>query len=335
MRSAAFLIAGSVLSAIALTGCRAALTPSLAPQAASPQREARSKSLPSMILVGNYSGNSILGFPLSAKGNVAPSIDIEGTETGLGHADNVALDPSDRIYVSIDGKTIGAFPANGNGNVRRIRKIEGSNTGLLFPIGVALDSQGYLYVADCGYGDVKVYAPGANGNVSPVRTFSPLNNCTIELAVDANDNVYVTSGESRISEFSSASQGNNPIKIIEEQSGKNGVGIRSIAIDGDGNIYAGNLRAHDIRVFAPSASGSAKPIRTIKGGKTHLGAATGLGLDSKNRLYVTVCQHCSEGSGKDSVLVFDAGAKGNVAPLAVIAGSKTKLDAPTDLVIRD
>jgi hypothetical protein len=335
VRSAPFLLAGSVLSAMALTGCRAALTPSIAPQAASPQREVRSKSLPPMILVGNYSGDSILGFPLSAKGNVAPSIDIEGTKTGLGHADNVALDPSDRIYVSIDGKTIGAFPANGNGNIRRIRKIQGSNTGLSFPIGVALDSQGYLYVADCGYGDVKVYAPGANGNVSPIRTFSPSNGCTIELGVDANDNVYVTAGDNEIAEFSSASQGNNPVKVIDEQEGKNGVGIRSLAIDDDGNVYAGNLLAKDIRVFAPSASGPSKPIRTIKGRKTHLGAATGLGLDSKKRLYVTVCEHCSQGSGKDSVLVFDAGAKGNVAPLVVIAGSKTKLDAPTDVVIRD
>lgn len=338
MRSRATTSLLTVLAgaAVALAGCQAAVTPPVGARSpASAQSDARRGAPAPMVFVGDFSGNAILGFPLSSKGNVAPAVDISGNKTGLGHADNVALDPAKRIYVSIDGKTIGAFPANGNGNIRRSRKIAGSKTGLSFPIGVALDSKGYLYVADCGYGDVKVFAPGADGNVAPIRIFSPSNGCTIELAVDASDNVYVTCGDNEIAEFSSESQGNAPIKVIQEQEGQKGVGVRSVTVDGDGNIYAGNLLAKDIRVFPPTASGPSKPSRTIKGSNTHLGAATGLGLDSKKRLYVTVCEHCSEGSGKDSVLVFAAGAKGNAAPLAVIAGSKTKLSAPTDLVVRD
>jgi sugar lactone lactonase YvrE len=94
---------------------------------------------------------------------------IKGKKTGLGTPDNIALDSSDNIYTSINGKTIGVFAANAHGDARRIRQIGGSNTQLSFPIGVAVDSNGYLYVADCGDGNVKVFAPGAHGNVAPVH----------------------------------------------------------------------------------------------------------------------------------------------------------------------
>jgi hypothetical protein len=123
--------------------------------------------------------------------------------------------------------------------------------------------------------------------------------------------------------------------VIYEPEGKRGDSIRPVAIDSHGNIYAGNLLAKNIQVFAPSASGNSKPIRTIAGSKTHLGAPTGLSLDSSDNLYVTICQHCSHGSGTDSVLTFAAGANGNVKPEAVVTGTKTKLDAPTDLVVRN
>jgi 6-phosphogluconolactonase (cycloisomerase 2 family) len=315
--------AGSQRSSMALPGLRQ--------EAVAP----RSPALAPMILVADFSGDAVLGFPIAAKGNPKPSVDIAGSKTGLGHADNIALDASKRIFVSIDDKTIGVYAATANGNVPRVRRIAGSKTGLSFPIGVTVDSKGYVYVADCGYGDVKVFKPGANGNVAPVRVIGLTTGCTIEEAVDSNDDLYVTSGDNIITEFSSFGQGNNLIKQITEAEKSPGVGIRSVAIDSHGNIYAGNLLAKDIRVFAASASGPANPIRTIGGSRAHLGAPTGLALDTKDKLYVTVCRYCHQGSGSDSVLVFAAGAKGNVTPLAVIAGKNTKLNAPTDLTIRE
>jgi hypothetical protein len=42
----------------------------------------------------------------------------------------------------------------------------------------------------------------------------------------------------------------------------------------------------------------------------------------------------ADASGKDSILIFGTGAKGNVKPKAVVIGSKTQLNAPTDLTIR-
>ncbi len=331
-------LSGSLIlsSIVLLSGCGGGKVapPVISPGLAGLAQESRGNALPSSILVANFSGHRITGYPLTAHGSPAPSLVISGKHTGLGNPDNIALDSSDNIYTSIDGKTIGVFAASAHGNARRIRKISGSNTGLLFPIGVAVDSKGYLYVADCGYGNVKVFAPKANGNVAPVRVIGLTSGCTISEAVDSNDDLYVTSGDNLISEFSPESQGNNLIREIQEPEHKHGDSIRSIAVDSHLNVYAGNLLAKDIQVFAPTASGPAKPIRTISGSQTHLGAPSGLALDSKDNLYVTVCHYCSHGSGIDSVLVFAAGAKGNVKPRSVITGKKTALDVPTDLVVR-
>lgn len=158
------------------------------------------------------------------------------------------MDASDNIYTSIDGKTIGVYVADARGNVRPIRQISGSNTQLKFPIGVAVDSNGYLYVADCSYGDVKVFKPGARGNVSPVRAIGLISGCVISLAVDSSDDLYATSGDNQISEFSSYAAGNGLITVIYESEAKKGDSIRSIALDSHSNICGGNLLAKDIRV---------------------------------------------------------------------------------------
>jgi sugar lactone lactonase YvrE len=98
-------------------------------------------------------------------------------------------------------------------------RIAGQNTQLSFPIGVAVDSNGYLYVADCGNGNVKVYAPGADRNTFPIRVIPLSSGCTIGLAIDANDRLYVTSSDQThnlISEYSSEPSGNTLLRTIDE-----------------------------------------------------------------------------------------------------------------------
>jgi hypothetical protein len=287
------------------------------------------------IIVGNFSGANILKFALDANGNAVPTAVIAGPRTGIKHADNVAFDTGFHTYASLNGTKIGVYSADAHGDSKPIRVISGSNTQLKFPIGVAVDANGYLYVADCGYGNVKVFAPGAGGNVFPVRVIPLSYDCTIAVAVDKNNQLYVTTSRDVIAIFSSEGTGNVLLRTITEGNGSGALGLRSIAVDGHGYVYAGNLLAKDIRVFGPNARGSAKPVRKITGSATHLGAATGLALDNANNLYATVCQHCSEGSGVDSVIVFPPDAKGNVKPDRVITGSKTLLSSPTDLAIRN
>ena len=286
------------------------------------------------IVVGNFSGSNILKFALDAKGNAAPNAVISGDRTGIDHADNVALDTSFRTYASLNSTKIGIFASDAHGNAKPIRVISGPNAQLKSPIGVAVDSNGYLYVADCGYGNVKVFAPGAGGNVSPVRVLQLSYDCTIAVAVDKNNQLYVTTSRDVIAIFSPEATGNVLLRTITEGNGSGALGLRSIAVDGHGYLYVGNLLAKDIRVFGPNARGGAKPVRRITGSETHLGAATGLALDASNNLYATICRHCSQGSGIDSIVVFGPDAKGNVKPDRVIAGTKTLLESPTDLAIR-
>ncbi|HYL27828.1 MAG TPA: hypothetical protein VEW74_08330 [Candidatus Nitrosotalea sp.] len=288
---------------------------------------------PAMI-VGNFSGSDILEFALDANGDSAPIADIGGKKTKIVHADNVALDKSDHIYASINSSEIAFYSAGADGNVRPNGQLGGPNTTIVFPIGVAVDSGGYVYVADCGTGKIDVFEPGARGNIAPLRQLS-LGTCVIELALDKNQYLYATSGDDTITEYAPASQGNALQRTINEKEQSGGISIRSIAVDSHGYIYAGNLLTKDIRVYDRSASGYANPVRTISGSKTHLGAPTGLALDSPNDdLYVTICQYCSHGSGKDSIVVFAPRANGNATPTAVIIGKKTLLDAPTDLTLR-
>jgi hypothetical protein len=115
-------------------------------------------------------------------GDVAPIQTIEGNNTGLSNPFGVAVDASGNIYVPNDGynssdNSVTVYAAGANGNVSPIQTISGSNTGLLGPLAIALDGTGDIYVTNCCpfgtyKGSITVYASGANGNVSPIRTIS-------------------------------------------------------------------------------------------------------------------------------------------------------------------
>jgi hypothetical protein len=64
-------------------------------------------------------------------------------------------------------------------SITPVTSISGSSTNLVSPTSIAYDKQGNLYVGDTGngsyLGSVHVYAPAANGNVSPLRELRGLN----------------------------------------------------------------------------------------------------------------------------------------------------------------
>jgi sugar lactone lactonase YvrE len=85
----------------------------------------------------------------------------------------LVVGPDRTMYVSSSGdssiaifsRSAGAWPT---------RRIGGPASRLVYPQGVALDSRGRIYVANGehrthGYGSITVYAPGARGNVAPLR----------------------------------------------------------------------------------------------------------------------------------------------------------------------
>jgi DNA-binding beta-propeller fold protein YncE len=113
----------------------------------------------------------------------------------------------------------------------------------------------------------------------------------------------------------------------------------AIALDGDNNLYVADPSVRQgmfdtgsdaaIRVFAPHASGFAKPIRILPGPNTHLRHPFGLALDASGRLYVANGGAFRRGPGvyRSSVLVFAAHANGDAAPMREIVGPNTALSA--------
>jgi len=79
---------------------------------------------------------AILGWPLTANGNIAPTIQITGSNTGVGTgARGIAFDSAGNLYVSNlnaarTATSILVFAPGGNGNVAPIRTIAGSNIGV-------------------------------------------------------------------------------------------------------------------------------------------------------------------------------------------------------------
>jgi len=89
----------------------------------------------------------------------------------------------------------------------------------------------------------------------------------------------------------------------------------------------GRFEAPSIRIFAASAAGNAKPLRSISGDQTGLNWPMGLAVDPQ-RDEIVVANY-----GDDSVHIFKRGADGNVAPARVIRGDRTGITGPVDVRI--
>jgi hypothetical protein len=116
----------------------------------------------------------------------------------------------------------------------------------------------------------------------------------------------------------------------------------AVAFDAQGNLYVLNKGfMGSVTVYAPSVSGNARPIRTIAGFSTELKkGAEYLAVDGAGNVYVSESLDVSAvkaPSAKtiyaDSLLVFPAGADGDVKPLRTIKGDATRMDGIRGLAL--
>lgn len=82
-------------------------------------------------------------------------------------------------------------------------------------------------------------------------------------------------------------------------------------------LYVGNADPPSIGGFRLRDRGNQTPERLIAGNRTRLHAPAGLAFDSQDNLYVSDC--CVHYGGR--ILVYKAGANGNVAPIRQITGT--------------
>jgi len=102
---------------------------------------------------------------------------LGGSNTLLSSPAGMAMDIRGRLYVANKlNNAITVFAAGATGNASPVDTIAGPNTGLNAPLGIVVDPGGRIYVANSGTSaatsSITVYASGASGNATPIRTIA-------------------------------------------------------------------------------------------------------------------------------------------------------------------
>jgi hypothetical protein len=293
---------------------------------------------------GTTGATASLTLTPATSGNVAPlrALAIPQFNAGAGNA-GIAVDGSGNLYVAdlnnppTADSAIYVYPPKASGNQAPTRTIEGSNTSLVRATGIALDSSGNLYVGNAGTqpseAGVTVYAPGASGNVAPIRKIAGSNtNITSArgVALDAAGNLAVGNYNGNVCApnytlvFAPGANGNvAPARQILPGC----PATYGMQFDANGNLYEAINNSDQIQIYASSANGSVAPTNTISGNNTQISLPSGIAFDGSGYLYVA-----NQGNGS-SVTVYAPGATGNVAPIGTISGSNTALNAPAFLAV--
>ena len=87
-----------------------------------------------------------------------------------------------------------------------------------------------------------------------------------------------------------------------------------------------NHAANSITVYAPGASGNARPVGTISGADTSISGPVGLTIDPAGHLWVSDNQ-------SNALTEYASGANGDASPLDTISGSNTGLSSPGLLAV--
>ncbi len=170
--------------------------------------------------------NSVLVFPLTATGNVAPARTIAGASTGLSLPIGLAMDSKGSLYVANrTGSKITVYPMGATGNVAPSRVL--TDTAMKSPQGLMIDRADNVFAVTCP--NCGSAAGGATG--------------MFHFANNANLSDYFIRG---------ANTGMTvPI----------GVGL-----DASSNVYIANAFGGSVNVYAPGASGNTLPIRSFQPG---------------------------------------------------------------------
>jgi len=127
---------------------------------------------PQPIEGGKFDEPSITVYPADARGDVAPTRQIQGDKTGLNWPMAIDVDRGhNEIAVANDGdSSIRIFRRTDAGNVAPVRVIKGPRTLINGPMGVAYDLKNdEIWVANYGDHTALVFPIAAAGNVAPKR----------------------------------------------------------------------------------------------------------------------------------------------------------------------
>jgi hypothetical protein len=227
------------------------------------------------------------------------------------------------------------------------RLVQGDKTALQFNNGLYIDpNNGDIYSVESDTGDKMVVFPReANGNVAPKRILSTPHR-VYNIAVDeVKQELFVTVEypPEIVVYRKEASGSEQPLRRIQgEHTGleaPHGIAVdeknRLLYVNNWGHYSnfrvpgTGKFNPPSIKVYSLDASGDAPPLRVMRGDKTQLNWPAAMRLNPDNgELYV------ANDIGQ-SILVFRdvATAQGDVAPVRVLKGPRTRLSYPTGVFL--
>jgi hypothetical protein len=265
---------------------------------------------------------------------------ISGPNTGIANIRDVKVDAAGYIYtVNLSGPSfINIFAPTAQGDAVPVRQISGLNTLLSDPLALAVDAHGYIYIANQTEqgppaASILVFAPGANGDVAPVRQITGAGEA-VSLAIDAAGDLVVasTGGFSQVQPnqvlvYAPGANGNaTPIRVITGPAtllGSGDVvseGFSVAVLPGSMPVRAAvsGTTGPLVNVYADNANGDVAPDFSLAGPATQLGTTSALAIDLASREYVA-------NDATNTITVYGSDPSGNTAPVAVITGPDTGL----------
>jgi hypothetical protein len=202
------------------------------------------------------------------------------------------------------------------------------------------DSAGQIYVGGAQQisgtatytWEVLVYAAGASGNATPVRTVvgsSSSFETFAQMTVDSSGQLYVlaTQPAKMVAVMSSTANGAaTPVRMITGSATQISGSSFGIAVDPSGTIYVSNTGAvgtASVLAFTSTANGNVTPVRVISDTNTGFGALYGMDTDASGNVYVLSTSLPIAPGDMTTIEEFAPTANGNVAPIRSIGGSNT------------
>lgn len=243
-----------------------------------------------------------------------PLRQIIGPDTNIGFIAGVAMDPVNRELYAVnndieDRMVVFSYGEEGNLKPKRILHVPYSSWG------VALNQpRDEIAVTVQQINAVVIYRRESRGLEPPVRSIIGSNTGMADphgvFWDETNNEILVSDHGNTNGEGTSLSSTDyyDSEKRLELKSG-------------------GRFHPPSIHVYAGTATGNAKPLRTIQGPMTQLNWPTGMAVDSeRNEIAVA-------NSVDNSILIFRRTDSGNVAPSRIIRGSRTGIDRPMGVAI--
>ncbi len=222
------------------------------------------------VLVPSTLENAVLVFNRTDAGDVAPKRVIQGSLTGIGKPQGIAVDTvNNEIALANEGApgavaSITIYDRLANGNVAPVRTITSDSLGK--PVGVFIDAvNNEIVVGDDGdLPQVLVFPRLASGLTTPIRTISGASTMLIkvrQVTVDTTNNEIVVANQGdravnppifgNVAVFDRLANGNvPPIRFLQHTVNSFVKHPRSVWVDAVNNeIGAGDSKGNDIRVF--------------------------------------------------------------------------------------